>query len=682
MNDEEQDWDSLEYVDCNSLEHAPPTSTPTTAPVSILRPARKDWKSPRTTNRVSFTLTNQRRNFMPDPEDIQSRKNRIRDIYSQIRYHGLCKYFEERVLPQLRSTVMAKRKAKRKAKKKVHRKIDFKPTLPVITEDPEEEDKNHFDSSLDAGLIDEDIDSEGPSFALALENHHQMLRTTVLPDMLSNIPVPMDLDDDDNVEPNDMQDEAPRLSLKRTATCSLVSSRPTKRRKLNSSTVPTSATEWAKRINERFTPLLPVIIEDPEEEDIIMSTFDLSLDAGLIDDNSDSDVASFAKGDDEVFFPMNDEEQDWDSLEYVDCNSLEHAPPTSTPTTAPVSILRPARKDWKSPRTTNRVSFTLTNQRRNFMPDPEDIQSRKNRIRDIYSQIRYHGLCKYFEERVLPQLRSTVMAKRKAKRKAKKKVHRKIDFKPTLPVITEDPEEEDKNHFDSSLDAGLIDEDIDSEGPSFALALENHHQMLRTTVLPDMLSNIPVPMDLDDDDNVEPNDMQDEAPRLSLKRTATCSLVSSRPTKRRKLNSSTVPTSATEWAKRINERFTPLLPVIFEDPEEEEEQDNFSDIESSLDAGLIDDGIDSTEDPLEDTIIDDDIPAPPPEDSDIAATIDIPPDGMGSGWTESGKRYSLRRAKLLIPHAEDTFTEALGSGMTEQGRRYSRRVANRRNGAN
>ncbi|CAJ1965756.1 unnamed protein product [Cylindrotheca closterium] len=115
------------------------------------------------------------------------------------------------------------------------------------------------------------------------------------------------------------------------------------------------------------------------------------------------------------------------------------------------------------------------------------------------------------------------------------------------------------------------------------------------------------------------------------------------------------------------------------DPEEEEEQDNFSDIESSLDAGLIDDGIDSAEDPLEDTIIDDNIPVPPPEESDNAATIDIPSDGMGSGWTESGKRYSLRRAKLLIPHAEDTFTEALGSGMTEQGRRYSRRVANRRN---
>ncbi|CAJ1965777.1 unnamed protein product [Cylindrotheca closterium] len=626
-------------------------------PVSILRPSRKDWGSPKPTssNRVQFAPKTRRRNFIPDEEELKSRRQLIHQIECKVKRRNAQRW-----------------------------KIDFKPTvLATIIEDPAEEDLSDIDSSLDTGFIDGNVDSE--TIAIALENHRQLLRT-VIDDMLSNIPVPMDLDDDGNVEPNDMQGEAPRLSLKRTATCSLVSSRPTKRRKLNSSTVPTSATEWAKRINERFTPLLPVIIEDPEEEDIIMSTFDLSLDAGLIDDNSDSDVASFAKGDDEVFFPMNDEEQDWDSLEYVDCNSLEHAPPTSTPTTAPVSILRPARKDWKSPRTTNRVSFTLTNQRRNFMPDPEDIQSRKNRIRDIYSQIRYHGLCKCFEERVLPQLQSTVMAKRKAKRKAKKKakkkVNRKIDFKPTLPVITEDPEEEDKNHFDSSVDAGLIDEGIDSEGPSFALALENHHQMLRTTVLPDMLSNIPVPMDLDDDDNVEPNDMQDEAPQLSLKRTATYCLVASRPTKRRKLNSSSVPTSATEWAKQINERFTPLLPVIFEDPEEEEEQDNFSDIESSLDAGLIDDGIDSTEDPLEDTIIDDDIPAPPPEDSDIAATIDIPPDGMGSGWTESGKRYSLRRAKLLIPHAEDTFTEALGSGMTEQGRRYSRRVANRRNGAN
>ncbi|CAJ1938615.1 unnamed protein product [Cylindrotheca closterium] len=504
--------------------------------------------------------------------------------------------------------------------------------------------------------------------------------------MLSNIPVPMDLDDAGNVEPNDMQDEEPILSLKRTATYSLVSSRPTKRRKLNSSMVPSSATAWAKQINERFTPLLPVIIEDPEEEDIIMSTIDLSLGAGLIDDNSNSDVS---RGDDDVFFPMNKKEEDWDRLKYVDWNSLEHAPPTSTPTTPPVSILRPGRKDWGSPRTTNRVSFTLTNRRRNFMPDQEDIQSRKNRIQEIYSQIKYHELRKCFEERLLPQLWSTLMAKKKAKRKVKKKAKKKakkkttkVDFKPTLPVITEDPEEEDENHFDLSLDTGLI-KDIEREGPSFALARKNHRQMLCTTVLHDMLSNIPLPMNLDDDGDNEPNVMQDKAPRLSLKRTATYCPVAPRPTKRRKLNSSTVPSSATEWAKRINERFTPLLPVIIEHPEEQE-QDNFIDIESSLDAELIDDSIDSAEDPLEDTISDDEILAPPPEQSDDnTATIDIPPDGMGSGWTESGKRYSLRLAKLLIPHAEDPFTEALGSGMTEQeGRLYSHRVAKRRSGTN
>ncbi|CAJ1928142.1 unnamed protein product [Cylindrotheca closterium] len=155
-----------------------------------------------------------------------------------------------------------------------------------------------------------------------------------------------------------------------------------------------------------------------------------------------------------------------------------------------------------------------------------------------------------------------------------------------------------------------------------------------------MLSNIPVPMDLDDDGNVKPNDMQDKAPRLSLKRTATYCFVASRPTKCRELNLSMVPTSATEWAKQINERFTPLLPVIIEDPEEQE-QDNLSNIKLSLDAGLIDDGIDSAKDPLEDTISDDDIKAPPPEQSDNPATTDIPPDGMGSGWTASGKRYSL-----------------------------------------
>ncbi|CAJ1948589.1 unnamed protein product [Cylindrotheca closterium] len=221
---------------------------------------------------------------------------------------------------------------------------------------------------------------------------------------------------------------------------------------------------------------------------------------------------------------MNKKEENWDSL--------EHALPTYMPPTPPVSILCPARKDWGSPRITNHVSFTQTNQRRNFMPDQEDIQSRKKRNREIYGQIKYHYLCECFEERVLPQLRSTVMD--------------------TLCVISDDPEEEDDCHFDSSLDVGSID-----------------------------------------------------------------------------------------------------------------------------------DNIDSAEDPLEDTISNGEIPEPLQEQSDNAAITGIPPDGMGSGWTECGKRYSLQRAKLLITHmAEDPFTKALGSGMTEQGRRYSRRVANRQNGAN
>eukprot|EP00526_Cylindrotheca_closterium_P011690 CAMPEP_0113618114 /NCGR_PEP_ID=MMETSP0017_2-20120614/9160_1 /TAXON_ID=2856 /ORGANISM="Cylindrotheca closterium" /LENGTH=496 /DNA_ID=CAMNT_0000527593 /DNA_START=239 /DNA_END=1729 /DNA_ORIENTATION=+ /assembly_acc=CAM_ASM_000147 len=64
-----------------------------------------------------------------------------------------------------------------------------------------------------------------------------------------------------------------------------------------------------------------------------------------------------------------------------------------------------------------------------------------------------------------------------------------------------------------------------------------------------------------------------------------------------------------------------------------------------------------------------------PEQSQI--TTDTPStDGLGSGWTKSGKRYSLRRANLLQA-AEDASTEGLGSGITNEGRRFSRRLANR-----
>ncbi|CAJ1968569.1 unnamed protein product [Cylindrotheca closterium] len=428
----------------------------------------------------------------------------------------------------------------------------------------------------------------------------------------------------------------------------------------------------------------------------------------------------------------------------------------------PVSILRPSRQDWGSPKPTSsiRVHFAPKTRRRNFLPDEQDLQSRRQLVRQIDRKIK----------------------RRNARRW-------KIDFKPTvLATIVEDPAEEDLSNTDSSLDTGFIDGKIDSE--IIAIALENHRQML-PTVLHDMLSNFPVPMDLDDDDDNEPC-MEEQAP-LSLKRIATSCLISSRPTKRRKMNSSfTVPICAATWAKRTNELFTPLLPVIIEDPEEdgdeshidssldagfnddianepstrlakadaiwvnkseeilaekanlnkmtkaerakwankararrskgqkeidfeptllviiedpikEEEEDEVDDVnekkefkpslhviiedpegedlstidESPLDAALINDDFDSLEDGSDGEIF-----AAPTEQSDNARTTDIPSDGMGSGWTESGKRYSRRLQLKLSPEKKDPSTEALGSDMTKKGRRYSRRVVNRGKGAN
>ncbi|CAJ1944126.1 unnamed protein product, partial [Cylindrotheca closterium] len=424
--------------------------------------------------------------------------------------------------------------------------------------------------------------------------------------------------------------------------------------------------------------------------------------------------------------------------------------------------------DWGSPKPTSssRVQFAPKTRRRNFIPDEQDLQSRRQLIRQIDHKIK----------------------RRNARRW-------KIDFKPTvLATIIEDPAEEDLSDIESSLDTGFIDGEVDPE--IIAIALKNHRQML-PTVLHDMLSNIPIPMDLDDDDdnNDEPC-MEEQAP-LSLKRTATSCLISSRPTKRRKMNSSsTVPTCAATWAKRTNELFTPLLPVIIEDPEEDgdeshidssldagfnddianqrstqlakadaiwvkkaeeilgekanlnkmtkterakwakkararnskgqkeemsekeidfeptllviiedpkKEEEEVDDVnekkefkpslhviiedpegedlstidESPLDAGLINDDFDSLEDGSDGEIF-----AAPTEQSDNAATNDIPSDEMGSGWTESGKRYSRRLQLKLSPDKKDPSTEALGSGMTEKGRRYSRRVVNRGKGAN
>jgi hypothetical protein len=462
-------------------------------PVSILRPPRKDWGSPKpktSSNRVRFAGTFRRRHYVQDQDDLQSKRERIREIYCRLSYNYLAQHFENEVLPELQSVVRES-----PLEDVSNGEIAAAPTEQsdnAATDTPQPSSEPPRRRSLLCKLKIKDAKAKRKQEELALKNHQQML-PTVLHDMLSNNPVPMDLDED---EPN-MEEEAPP-TLKRTTAYCLVSSRPTKRRKLKTSTVPTSAAEWAKRTNERCTPLLPVIIEEgPEEEQ----------------------------------------------------------------------------------------------------------------------------------------------------------------------------EEDDESHIDSSLDAGF--------------ALKNHPQML-PTVLHDMLSNNPVPMDLDED---EPN-MEDEAPP-SLKRTAAYCLVSFRPTKRRKLKTSTVPTSASEWAKRTNERCTPLLPVIIEEgPEEEEEEDDESHIDSSLDAGFNNDkNINSdgpnfalVETPLED-ISDDEIAAPPPEQSENTTT-DIPSDGMGSGWTESGKRYSRRLRGKLFPDEEDPSTEALGSGMTEKGRRFSRRVANQGSDAN
>ena len=121
--------------------------------------------------------------------------------------------------------------------------------------------------------------------------------------------------------------------------------------------------------------------------------------------------------------------------------------------------------------------------------------------------------------------------------------------------------------------------------------------------------------------------------------------------------------------------------VIIEDPDEE-------DVESGIDASSdgsdfaiafeTDESSSALEDPTEEPL-EEDVSHP----SEIAATINSPAafDGVGSGYTESGKRYSLRHAKLLQDE-EDASTEGFGSGIDENGRRFSRRVANRGSGSN
>lgn len=118
--------------------------------------------------------------------------------------------------------------------------------------------------------------------------------------------------------------------------------------------------------------------------------------------------------------------------------------------------------------------------------------------------------------------------------------------------------------------------------------------------------------------------------------------------------------------------------VILEDPDEEDVE---SDIDTSSDGSDFaiefetDESSSALEDPMEEPLEED-----ASGQSEITATI-AASNGLGSGYTESGKRYSLRQAKLLQDE-EDASTAGFGSGMTEKGRRFSRRVANRGSGSN
>ncbi|CAJ1932675.1 unnamed protein product [Cylindrotheca closterium] len=187
-------------------------------PVSILRcpgglshrKKNQSWFGvfTRKPNRVRFAKIF-RRTFVPNKQELQSRRECWGLIQWRIQLH-------DEVIPEIENTVGFVPHTPIKRRNAQRWKLEFKPTvLATIIEDPAEEDLSDIDSSLDTGFIDGNVDSE--TIAIALENHRQLLRT-VLDDMLSNISVPMDLDDDGNVEPNDMQDEAPQLSLKRTAT--------------------------------------------------------------------------------------------------------------------------------------------------------------------------------------------------------------------------------------------------------------------------------------------------------------------------------------------------------------------------------------------------------------------------------------------------------------------------------
>ena len=206
-------------------------------------------------------------------------------------------------------------------------------------------------------------------------------------------------------------------------------------------------------------------------------------------------------------------------------------------------------------------------------------------------------------------------------------------------------------------------------------------------------------------------DLEDTAASGPLKRLAppAPSGADARPNKRTKM---TIPSTTKEWASNVNMLHTPPMPVLIEVPEIDEdssisfsstsgnesfdvltddddddddlslgstfdlEVDGFSDenetyqpVDHSPLAGSDDNSIDNNSVSHQDIAIDQAVP--PAEFSSIEPNSDGSNE-LGSGWTESGKRFSLRLAKRVAD--EDS---SMGSGMTRDGRRFSRRVANR-----
>ena len=206
-------------------------------------------------------------------------------------------------------------------------------------------------------------------------------------------------------------------------------------------------------------------------------------------------------------------------------------------------------------------------------------------------------------------------------------------------------------------------------------------------------------------------DLEDTAASGALKRPAplTASGADARPNKRIKM---TIPSTTKEWASNVNMLHTPPMPVLIEVPEIDEdssiscsstsgnnnfdsltedddddddlslgstfdlEVDGFSDenetyqpVDHSPLAGSDDDSIDNDSVSHQNIAIDQAVP--PAEFNSIGPNSDSSI-GLGSGWTESGKRFSLRLAKRVADEEP-----SLGSGMTRDGRRFSRRVANR-----